>query len=260
MSREASLKSVEPAKRQKLQPMPYRSWVEVSRPQIAANYAAIRKVVGPDVEIMPVVKADAYRHGAIEVSRTLENQGARWLAVSNTDEGVALRDAGIKARILVMADFLPFSREALLAYGLTPVIHTVEDIAELDRLACRRQETVRFHLKIDSGLSRLGIRTDAARIAATILAARNLELEGLMTHFASAANYASKQTEDQIHAFDQICRDPSKRRSISEICPPLRHRPYCLRTQSSLARNGAAGSRHLWLRFPYPGPCSRADA
>ncbi|MGH9640689.1 MAG: alanine racemase, partial [Bryobacteraceae bacterium] len=96
---------------------PYRSWVEVSRARIAANFHAIRQVVGPAVEVMPVVKADAYRHGAIEVSRVLEQQGARWLAVSNTDEGVALREAGIGARILVMADFLPFTREAMLAYG-----------------------------------------------------------------------------------------------------------------------------------------------
>src|SRR4051794_41068782 len=84
--------------------LPYRCWVEVSRAQIAANFRAIQDVVGPGVEIMPVVKADAYRHGAIEVSTTLEEQGTRWLAVSNTDEGVTLRDAGVKARILVMAD------------------------------------------------------------------------------------------------------------------------------------------------------------
>src|SRR5882757_11569102 len=84
----------------------YRSWVEVSSRQIAANFDAIRQLVGPEVEVMPVVKADAYRHGAVEVSRTLEARGAGWLAVSNTEEGVALRDAGIHARILVMADFL----------------------------------------------------------------------------------------------------------------------------------------------------------
>src|SRR3954447_13105322 len=101
----------------------YRSWVEVSRAQIAANSQAIRRVVGPDVEVMPIVKADAYRHGAIEVSKTLEAHSARWLAVSNTDEGVALRDAGIRAQILVMADFLPFTRETLLAHELTPVLH-----------------------------------------------------------------------------------------------------------------------------------------
>jgi alanine racemase len=184
--------------------LPYRSWVEVSRPQIAANFAAIRDVVGPEQEIMPVVKADAYRHGAVEVSRTLETQGARWLAVSNTDEGVALRDAGIQTRIVVMADFLPFTREAMLAYGLTPVIHSLEDLAELDRLACARQERIRYHLKIDSGMGRLGVGADGTTIVNAISQFRNLSLEGVMTHFASAANYQSHQTEEQIAVFEAV--------------------------------------------------------
>ena len=83
---------------------PYRSWVEISRQRIAANYRAIAATVGPGVELVPVVKADAYHHGAIEVSRVLETEGARWLAVSSVEEGVHLREAGIRARILVMAD------------------------------------------------------------------------------------------------------------------------------------------------------------
>lgn len=183
---------------------PYRSWVEVSRPQIAANFQAIRKVVGPEVEIMPVVKADAYRHGAVEVSRTLEAQGARWLAVSNTEEGVTLREAGIRARILVMADFLPFAREALLEHDLTPVIHSLEDLAEFNRLAVARERECRCHLKIDSGMGRLGVRADAAGIGDAVLAAKNLEVEGLMSHFASAGNYQTSQTEDQMKLFDSV--------------------------------------------------------
>src|SRR5881296_762458 len=107
------------------QARPYRCWVEVSRPQIAANFRCIRKVVGPEVEVMPVVKADAYRHGAVEVSRTLVAEGASWLAVSNVEEGVTLRQAGIEARILVMADFLPVGRIAMLEHGLTPVLHSL---------------------------------------------------------------------------------------------------------------------------------------
>jgi alanine racemase len=181
----------------------YRSWVEVSRAQIAANFQAIRRVVGPDVEVMPIVKADAYRHGAIEVSKTLEAQGAHWLAVSNTDEGVALRDAGIRAHILVMADFLPFTREALLSNHLTPVIHSLADLAELDSLAVRLGRTVRCHLKIDTGMGRLGTREEPAAIAAAIQSARHVEVEGLMTHFASAGNYQTTQTADQMAVFDR---------------------------------------------------------
>ena len=73
---------------------PFRSWVEVSRSQIADNFRAVRDVVGPGVEIAPVVKADAYRHGAVEVSRVLTGEGARWLCVSNVDEGCTIRESG----------------------------------------------------------------------------------------------------------------------------------------------------------------------
>src|SRR5947209_13495178 len=147
---------------------PYRSWVEISRGQISENFAAIRRAVGPETQVMPVVKADAYRHGAVEVSKTLENAGAGWLAVSNTEEGVVLREAGIKARILVMADFLPFTRETMLAHSLTPVIHSLEDLMELDRMAQKRGERSPFHLKVDTGMGRLGVRPDPLKIVSPI--------------------------------------------------------------------------------------------
>src|SRR3954453_19896735 len=169
--------------------MPYRSWVEISRAQISENFRAIRRAVGPDTQVMPVVKADAYRHGAVEVSKTLEADGARWFAVSNTEEGVTLREAGIQARILVMADFLPFTREAMLAHHLTPVIHSLEDLAELDRLAQKKGVRSPYHLKVDTGMGRLGVAPDAGQIASAIGNAKHAEFEGLMTHFASAANY-----------------------------------------------------------------------
>ncbi len=199
--------------------MPYRSWVEVSRAQIGANFEAIRQTVGANVEVMPVVKADAYRHGAVEVSRVLEERGARWLAVSNTEEGVALRDAGIRTRILVMADFLPFTREALLSYNLTPVIHSLSDLAELDRLAGQRNQRVPFHLKIDTGMGRLGTTAGAGEIAQAIVAAPNVELEGLMTHFASAGNYQNSQTDDQVALFEKTAANLAQ----AGIHPALLH-------------------------------------
>ena len=190
--------------------LPYRSWVEVSRSQIAANFAAIRQVVGPSVEVMPVVKADAYRHGAVEVARTLEAEGARWLAVSNTDEGIILRDAAVRTRVLVMADFLPFSRETMLAYDLTPVVHSLEDLAELNRMAIARQQKLRCHLKLDTGMGRLGVRSGADVIGSAILAASGLEVEGLMTHFASPSNYSSSQTDDQLQLFASLVEGLSR--------------------------------------------------
>jgi alanine racemase len=199
---------------------PYRSWVEVSTAQIGANFKALRDAAGPGVEVMPVVKADAYRHGAVEVSRTLASCGTRWLAVSNTAEGVELRDAGLQTRILVMADFLPFTREAMLAYDLTPVVHSLEDLAELNRLAAGRDGKPRYHLKIDSGMGRLGVRAEeAVAIGDAVAAAGNCELEGLMTHFASAGNYQTSQTDEQTAAFFGVVRHLESR----GIAPSLVH-------------------------------------
>jgi alanine racemase len=178
--------------------------VEVSRRQIARNYQAIRAVVGQTVEVMPVVKADAYRHGAIEVARVLEEQGARWLAVSNVEEGAALRDAGVKARILVMADFLPAGRAALLDYNLTPVLHSLAVVGELDALARTQGKPVAYHLKVDSGMGRLGTCAGAADIVDAVTRAQHVELEGAMTHFASVGDFTSTQTDEQIRCFEEI--------------------------------------------------------
>jgi alanine racemase len=185
---------------------PYRTWVEISRERIAANFRAVRDAVGPGVEVVPVVKADAYRHGAVEVSRVLEREGARWLAVSSVEEGVALRQAGIAARILVMADFLPIERSALLEFDLTPAIHSLEDLAELERLAAQASRRVPFHLKLDTGMGRLGTRASPEAILAALQNTRYAQLEGLMTHFASAAIFTSDQTERQVAAFDSVVR------------------------------------------------------
>jgi alanine racemase len=185
-------------------PFPHRSYVLISRDQIARNYREVRRAVGSGVEALGVVKADAYGHGAVEVSRVLVAEGAKWLAVSSVDEGVTLRSAGIPARILVMAGFLPYEGPALVEYDLTPAVHSLADIAAIERLAQSSGKPLRYHLKIDSGMSRLGTRGSAAEIAAAVTAARLAQLEGLMTHFASAADYNSPQTDQQVAQFHAL--------------------------------------------------------
>lgn len=171
-----------------------RSWVEVSRTRIRENFRAVRALVDGTADVMAVVKADAYRHGAVEIARVLEDEGVAWLAVSNVEEGIALRQAGVAARILVMADFLPDERAGLETYSLTPVIHSLDDVPEV---------RVPYHLKIDSGMGRLGTRAPAREIVECVARAR-APLEGLMTHFASSANYESNQTEEQIRRFETV--------------------------------------------------------
>lgn len=184
---------------------PYRSWVEISREQIKANFRSVKAAVGSAVEVMPVVKADAYRHGAAEVSGVLESAGARWLAVSNVEEGVALREARRKTRILVMADFLPFGREAAIEHRLTPVLHSIEDIRQYNRLAATHSEPLPYHLKIDSGMGRLGTCAGVQEIFDAVTGSPSCRLEGLMSHFASPADFERDQTQRQIHSFDVLC-------------------------------------------------------
>jgi len=184
---------------------PFRSFVLVSRGQIARNYRNVCSVVGPGVDVLGVVKADAYGHGAIEVARVLAAEGARWLAVSSVDEGATLRAAGVSApRILVMGGFLPFEEAALVEHDLTPAVHSLTQMRDLDRLAAAAGKPVRYHLKIDSGMGRLGTRSPAAEIVAAVAATPHAQLEGLMTHFASAADYTSTQTADQLAFFERV--------------------------------------------------------
>jgi alanine racemase len=171
-----------------------RSWLEVSLGRIRGNYRAVKAAVGPDVDVMPVVKADAYGHGALQVARVLEQEGAPWLAVSSVEEGACLRAQGIQTRILVMADFLPENRAGFRACGLTPVIHSLADLAAVD---------VPYHLKIDTGMGRLGTRAAPEEVARAVTACRQ-PLEGVMTHFASSANFDSRQTDEQIARFEAV--------------------------------------------------------
>jgi alanine racemase len=186
---------------------PYRSYVLVSREQIARNFRAVRDVVGPAVEVAAVVKADAYGHGALEVSRVLVAEGARWLAVSSVDEGVQLRSGGIlEPRILVMGGFLDYEADALVEYDLTPVVHSLDQIRRVDQLGSAAGEPVRFHLKIDTGMGRLGTRASVEEILGAIAAAPNARIDGLMTHFASAADYTTEQTAEQLAQFHEVWR------------------------------------------------------
>jgi len=190
---------------------PFRSYVLVSRQQIAQNYRNVRSVVGPGVQVMCVVKADAYGHGALEVARVVVAEGARWLAVSSVDEGAQLRCGGLhESRILVMGGFLPCEAEALVEYNLTPAIHSLAQLSDLDRLARSSGKPLPFHLKIDSGMNRLGTRAAAREIIASVCEAHHAPLEGLMTHFASAADYSTTQTTDQLDYFHAISAELSQ--------------------------------------------------
>ncbi len=181
-----------------------RCYVEVSRSQIAANYRAVREAVGPATEIIGVVKANAYGHGAVEVARVLCAEGAKWLAVSSVEEAVTLRRAGIGCRILVMAGVMRWEERALQEFRLTPVAHSLDDLRRFDETPGDGVQGIEVHLKVDTGMNRLGTCASAAEIAKAISNLRNVRVEGLLSHFASAADFTSHQTEEQIEDFNEM--------------------------------------------------------
>jgi alanine racemase len=213
-----------------------RCFAEISRSRIAANYRAVRDAVGPATRVVCVVKADAYRHGAAEVSRVLCQEGAEWLAVSSVEEGIALRTAGIHARILVMAGVMSWEHEAFRHHHLTPVVHS---LGELRRLNEDGRCTV--HLKIDTGMDRLGTRASAQGIAAAIHAAPHVHVEGIMSHFASAADFSSPQTDEQIAQFRAVTSELAD----LGVHPALMH--FCSTNAIAYPR------REAWLSMVRPG-------
>ncbi len=197
----------------------HRTWVEISLRRICANYHALRAATAPASQLAPVVKADAYRHGAATVSLRLQAEGAQWFAVSNTEEGMSLRVAGVTARILVMGDFLDYEREALLEASLTPVVHSLARLRDLNSYAAERNVTIAFHFKIDTGMGRLGARCGLDEILLAVQGASHLRLDGLMTHFASANDFTTSQTADQILAFEAAVHEFRQ----AGVTPPLLH-------------------------------------
>jgi alanine racemase len=172
--------------------------VEVDRSAIRHNVAALRR---PGVELMAVVKADGYGHGAVEVARAALDSGATWLGVALVEEGLALRAAGVDAPILTLSEFPPGSEAVALASRLTPTVYTE---AGIDRLAAAaRGGGTAVHVKIDTGMHRVGVwpPEDAP---AFLRRARDagLEVEGLWTHLAKSEEDA-ETSKAQIDRFSQ---------------------------------------------------------
>jgi alanine racemase len=178
---------------------PARATIDLSR--LAANYRAVAASV--PVPLMPVIKADAYGHGAAYVARALVAQGATLLAVAYVEEAVALRQAGIATEIVVLSGFGSEQLDAIVAHDLVPVIGSP---ATLQLVVGRPAEAprVRVHLKLDTGMTRLGLMMDEAYAAARALTAcASADLVGILTHLASA-DEDEGVTQRQLDQFDDF--------------------------------------------------------
>jgi len=132
-------------------------WLEIDLDAIAHNVRMIRKIVGKSVQIIAIVKANAYGHGAVEVSKIVLENGVTMLGVGVIDEGIALRETGIKAPILVCGLATNDELEPLVTYDLTATVCDLKTVGTLSKIANKNKKTARVHIKIDTGMGRLGI-------------------------------------------------------------------------------------------------------
>jgi alanine racemase len=175
-------------------------WLEINLDAIAHNVKKIRQIVGKNTQIIAVVKANAYGHGAIEVSETLLENGVTMLGVGVIEEGIVLREAGIKAPILICGLTTNEQLESLVMYNLTATVCDLRAVKILSRIASEKKKKARIHVKIDTGMGRLGIPSeDTLNFVKKISLMENIEIEGIFTHFAATneedGNYTRKQFE-----------------------------------------------------------------
>lgn len=181
------------------------TWTEVSLANLRQNFRTVQEYVAPSATVCAVVKAHAYGHGAVECARALELEGAKWFGVTSTDEGIALRDGGITGRVLLLTGFWRGEEEAVLEHGLTPAVWDLEHIERLEAAAAgMKKPSVPVHLKLDTGMARLGANlADVPMLIPALKSARHVRLEGVFTHFACAEVADSPQVDAQISRFDE---------------------------------------------------------
>jgi len=187
---------------------------------IAHNVRAIRERIGPARGLMAIVKADGYGHGAVPVAREALASGADWLGVTFPEQGLALREAGIKAPTLVLGLIRPEEARTVVEAGLDQTVASADVLQALDRAAARAGRKVAVHLKVDTGMGRIGVAPDeAVPLARQIARFRGLELFGVSSHLATADSADKSFAREQIATFERVLSD-LKRAGI-EV--PLRH-------------------------------------
>ncbi len=206
--------------------MDKRTWAEVDLDAIAHNIKEIRKITNPNAQIMAVVKADAYGHGFLEVTKTLLENGADRLAVAVLQEGKQLRSRGVKVPILILGASSEESVEDLINFDITPSVFAFDFAKALSYEAERKEKVTKIHIKIDTGMSRIGFLAgeNNEEIVEEILKISKLpyiEIEGIFSHFATSDEYDKTYTLLQYDRFMDVCNKLEEKGlhiSIRHIC------------------------------------------
>ncbi len=198
-----------------------RAWAEIDLDRIAGNVREIRRLVGQRTEIMAVVKADGYGHGVMETVRTMLDAGATRLAVSMLDEALQLRHMEIDVPILVLGHTDPKRAGEVLEHGITQTVFSHRLAEALSAAAQAAGKPARIHVKIDTGMSRVGFLPgySAVKDVETISRLPGIVVEGIFTHFASADETDPTFTERQFEQFENILQELNR----IGILIPIRH-------------------------------------
>jgi alanine racemase len=211
-------------------------WIEINREALRHNFRAVRALC-PQSQIIAVIKANAYGHGAVETARAFAAEGAALLAVTRLDEALPLREAGIDAPILLLAPPLSDESKAVVTHDLVSCVASLQDAQHLSDAAQQQNKTARAHLKINTGMGRLGVEPgDARTVAEQIAALPNIALDSAWTHFAFASEDDAAPTKQQITLFQQA------RESLQGLVPKF----HCA--------NSAALLRFAETRLDYVRP------
>ena len=175
---------------------------------LAFNFHSSKKFIGENVKYMAVVKADGYGHGAAACAVKLQSEGVDWFGVAIPEEGVEIRKAGVKCPILCLGSFWPGQEKLLFEHNLTPVIYDLAIAKILSQFAVKHERSIDVHIKIDTGMGRVGVNhRDTAKFAQELKAFKELNVTGLLTHFSSAEDPKENEfTALQIERFEDACK------------------------------------------------------
>jgi len=217
------------------------TWVEINLDAIANNVKNIKKLIGKKKELMAVVKGNAYGHDILEIASVVLNNGATRLAVARLEEGIFLRKSGITVPILVFGLTLKQQVEPLVSYNIIPTVSEYEMIEKLSDSAFKEDKIVKVHLKVDTGMGRIGIPPNhVLNFIKKVKVLKNVEIEGIFTHFSVADEKDKSYTEAQFKKFVEVLNILEK----EGIRIPVKH-----------VGNSATllDLPHMWLDMVRPG-------
>jgi len=217
------------------------TWAEINLDNLTHNFRVTKAALGAGVAIMPAVKADAYGHGAIECARALETAGAEWFGVALPEEGFALRNARVTTPILCLGGFWEGQEESIIAHRLTPVVFRLDILDRLNQSARTAGLVVDYHLKVDTGMGRLGVpHADLGGFLDAVARFGSVRMDGVMTHLASADNHdESEFTGRQMSLFE----------TAVELVRSHGHRPTWIHEANSAGAHAYPRSRGNLVRL-----------